>query len=69
MIEPTETESKETLDEFIDAMIAIAVQATGEGGDELLQCPRTTVVGQLDETLAARKPDLACLAAGEEDTE
>ncbi|WP_096153447.1 MULTISPECIES: aminomethyl-transferring glycine dehydrogenase subunit GcvPB [Bacillus] len=57
MIEPTETESKETLDEFIDAMIQIAKEA--ETNPEVVQeAPHTTVVGRLDETLAARKPIL-----------
>lgn len=59
MIEPTETESKETLDAFIDTMIQIAWEAENE--PELLQnAPHTTVVSRLDETLAARKPVLNC---------
>ncbi|UII54823.1 aminomethyl-transferring glycine dehydrogenase subunit GcvPB [Cytobacillus spongiae] len=62
MIEPTETESKETLDEFIDAMIQIAKEA--EENPEIVQeAPHTTVVGRLDETLAARKPVLRYLKA------
>ncbi|OZI11930.1 glycine dehydrogenase (aminomethyl-transferring) [Bacillaceae bacterium SAS-127] len=57
MIEPTETESKETLDAFIDAMIQIAKEA--EENPEIVQeAPHTTVVGRLDETMAARKPIL-----------
>lgn len=57
MIEPTETESKETLDAFIDAMIQIAREA--EETPEIVQeAPHTTVVKRLDETLAARKPVL-----------
>ncbi|MGE6375340.1 aminomethyl-transferring glycine dehydrogenase subunit GcvPB [Peribacillus muralis] len=57
MIEPTETESKETLDSFIDAMIQIAKEA--EETPELVQeAPHTTVIKRLDETLAARKPIL-----------
>ncbi|PLR99916.1 aminomethyl-transferring glycine dehydrogenase subunit GcvPB [Bacillus sp. T33-2] len=57
MIEPTETESKETLDAFIDAMIQIAREA--EENPEIVQeAPHTTVVGRLDETMAARKPVL-----------
>ncbi|WP_077213948.1 aminomethyl-transferring glycine dehydrogenase subunit GcvPB [Bacillus dakarensis] len=57
MIEPTETESKETLDEFIEAMIQIAKEA--EDNPEIVQeAPHTTVVGRLDETMAARKPVL-----------
>ena len=61
MIEPTECESKETLDAFIDAMIEIADLAQSDP-DAIAACPTTTVVGQLDETRAARKPDLASLA-------
>ncbi|MGE6258993.1 aminomethyl-transferring glycine dehydrogenase subunit GcvPB [Heyndrickxia sporothermodurans] len=57
MIEPTETESKETLDAFIDAMIQIAKEA--EENPEIVQeAPHTTVVKRLDETQAARKPVL-----------
>lgn len=57
MIEPTETESKETLDEFIDAMIQIAKEA--EDDPEIVQeAPHHTVIGRLDETRAARKPIL-----------
>src|SRR5256886_2440845 len=54
MIEPTETEAKETLDAFVDAMRAIA----GEAADrpELLkQAPEGTVVGRLDEVKAAKR--------------
>ncbi|MBT2660843.1 aminomethyl-transferring glycine dehydrogenase subunit GcvPB [Bacillus sp. ISL-45] len=57
MIEPTETESKETLDAFIDAMIQIAREA--EENPEIVQeAPHSTVVGRMDETTAARKPIL-----------
>lgn len=57
MIEPTETESKETLDAFIDAMLQIAKEA--EENPEIVQeAPHSTVIGRLDETLAARKPVL-----------
>ncbi|MBM6617312.1 aminomethyl-transferring glycine dehydrogenase subunit GcvPB [Bacillus suaedaesalsae] len=57
MIEPTETESKETLDEFIDKMIQIAKEA--EENPEIVQeAPHHTVVSRLDETTAARKPIL-----------
>ena len=62
MIEPTETESKETLDAFVAAMIEIAELAESDP-EKLLACPTTTPVGQLDETLAARKPDVASLPA------
>ncbi|WLD92033.1 aminomethyl-transferring glycine dehydrogenase subunit GcvPB [Alkalihalobacillus sp. AL-G] len=57
MIEPTETESKETLDEFIDAMIQIAKEAE-ETPEVVQQAPHTTVVKRMDETTAARKPIL-----------
>lgn len=54
MIEPTETESKETLDQFIDDLIEIAEQA--EKNPELLQAaPETLSVKRLDETKAARE--------------
>ncbi|MDY0408424.1 aminomethyl-transferring glycine dehydrogenase subunit GcvPB [Virgibacillus soli] len=57
MIEPTETESKETLDGFIDTMLTIAEEVRNE--PELVQeAPHHTVVKRLDETLAARKPVL-----------
>lgn len=57
MFEPTETESKETMDAFIETMIRIAKEA--EGNPEIVQeAPHTTVVGRLDETTAARKPVL-----------
>ncbi|MBM7646342.1 glycine dehydrogenase subunit 2 [Scopulibacillus daqui] len=57
MIEPTETESKETLDEFVDVMIQIAREA--EENPEIVQeAPHSTVVSRLDETRAARQPIL-----------
>jgi glycine dehydrogenase subunit 2 len=57
MIEPTETEGKETLDAFIEAMLEIAEEAVSEP-DLLLQAPHTTPVSRLDEARAARQPDL-----------
>jgi glycine dehydrogenase subunit 2 len=57
MIEPTETESKETLDSFIDAMIQIAKE-TEENPEIVQDAPHTTVIKRLDETKAARKPIL-----------
>ncbi|MFD2925951.1 aminomethyl-transferring glycine dehydrogenase subunit GcvPB [Halobacillus naozhouensis] len=57
MVEPTETESKETLDEFVDAMIQISNEAKED--PELVQnAPHTTIVSRMDETTAARKPVL-----------
>ncbi|MEZ7891464.1 MAG: aminomethyl-transferring glycine dehydrogenase subunit GcvPB [Candidatus Wallbacteria bacterium] len=61
MIEPTETECKERLDEFIAAMIQIAKEA--ETNPELLKnSPVNTPVSRLDETTAARNPILRCQA-------
>jgi glycine dehydrogenase subunit 2 len=57
MIEPTETETIETLDGFIEAMIAIAQEA--KNAPELVKtAPHTTPVKRLDEARAARKPVL-----------
>jgi glycine dehydrogenase subunit 2 len=57
MIEPTETESKETLDGFVDAMKAIADEAKSDP-DALHAAPTKPVRERLDETRAARKPVL-----------
>ncbi|MDF2558500.1 MAG: gcvPB [Bacillales bacterium] len=57
MVEPTETESKETLDGFCDIMIQIANEAI-QNPEIVQNAPHTTVVKRLDETLAARKPVL-----------
>ena len=57
MIEPTETESREELDLFIDAMKSIAREAE-TNPDLLLQAPHHTKVRRLDEVQAARKPVL-----------
>jgi glycine dehydrogenase subunit 2 len=57
MIEPTETESRETLDQFCDAMIRIAQEADSSP-ETLLAAPVTMPVGRLDQTRAARQPDL-----------
>ena len=62
MIEPTETETKETLDEFCDAMIAICREA--ETTPQVLKdAPSTSVVGRLDETLAVKQLDVKYSAA------
>lgn len=58
MIEPTESETKARLDEFIDTMIRIA-QEIKENPQDVLKHPLNTPVRKVDETLAARKPDLA----------
>lgn len=57
MIEPTETESKETLDAFIDAMIQISKEAD-ETPDLLKNAPTTTQIRRVDEVMAARTPVL-----------
>ena len=57
MIEPTETESKETIDEFIDVMRRIAKEAV-EKPEALREAPLTTPVRRLDETTAAKHPIL-----------
>lgn len=57
MIEPTETESKETMDAFADVMIQIAKEVE-ESPDIVLEAPHTTIIGRLDEVQAARQPIL-----------
>ncbi|HEY1390429.1 MAG TPA: aminomethyl-transferring glycine dehydrogenase subunit GcvPB [Ktedonobacterales bacterium] len=64
MIEPTETETKETLDEFIAIMRQIGEEAERQPG-LVLEAPHVTVVGRLDEALAARKPNLRWQPEGE----
>jgi glycine dehydrogenase subunit 2 len=54
MIEPTETESRETLDGFAAAMRQIA----GEGAEFLHQAPHTLDISRPDEVLAAKEPIL-----------
>jgi len=54
MIEPTETESKQTLDAFVEALRVIVA----EPADVLHQAPQTTPVCRPDDVLAARKPVL-----------
>jgi glycine dehydrogenase subunit 2 len=57
MIEPTETENKQTLDSFIQVMIDIAKEAETEP-ERVVGAPYTTIVKRLDETTAARNPVL-----------
>lgn len=59
MLEPTETESKQTLDAFIDTMLQIAEEARTQP-ELVLNAPHTTPVTRLDEATAARKPVLNC---------
>ncbi|MGB9678821.1 MAG: aminomethyl-transferring glycine dehydrogenase subunit GcvPB [Thermoanaerobacteraceae bacterium] len=55
MIEPTETESKETLDSFIEVMIKISQEAK-DNPELLKEAPHNTPVRRVDEVLAARNP-------------
>ena len=57
MVEPTETESKETIDAFIDTMKTIAQEAQ-DNPERFHEAPQTTKVRRLDETGAARNPCL-----------
>jgi glycine dehydrogenase subunit 2 len=57
LIEPTETESRETLDAFADALISIAEEALADP-DVIKTAPHTTPVRRLDEATAARQPNL-----------
>ncbi len=54
MIEPTETESKQTLDEFIAVMKKVAAEAKSDP-ESLKSAPRTTPVTRIDEVYAAKK--------------
>jgi glycine dehydrogenase subunit 2 len=57
MIEPTETETPETLDRFAAVMNEIDQQSLDDPG-AVRSAPHFTPVGRLDETAAARRPDL-----------
>ena len=58
MIEPTETESKETLDEFAEALLSIAQEAA-QNPELVKTAPHHTALRRLDETRAARHPACA----------
>ncbi len=60
MVEPTETESRESLDHFVDVMRTIYREAR-ENPDLLREAPVSTPVGRMDEAAAARQPDLRWL--------
>jgi len=57
MIEPTETENKERLDEFVEVMLKIAKEIE-QNPQEVLKAPQSASVKKIDETLAARHPNL-----------
>jgi glycine dehydrogenase subunit 2 len=59
MIEPTETESKETLDAFVEGMLQIAKEAH-DSPEILLNAPHSTPIGRVDEVHAARNLVLCC---------
>jgi glycine dehydrogenase subunit 2 len=61
MVEPTETETRETLDHFAEVMIELA-EIARTNSDALHAAPVTTEIGRLDEVAAARNMDLASLA-------
>jgi glycine dehydrogenase subunit 2 len=64
MIEPTETENKDTLDGFVEAMRSIAREVE-EDPEIVRTAPHSTVVGRLDEARAARSPDLRWRPGGD----
>jgi len=65
LIEPTETESKRTLDTFCDAMLEIAAQVEAGDIEALLAAPQKPVRSRLDETVAARNPVLTWPESGD----
>jgi glycine dehydrogenase subunit 2 len=67
MIEPTETETKETLDEFASALLRIADEARTDP-DTVRQAPHRTRLARLDETRAARRPVLRWRPSARENT-
>jgi len=64
MIEPTETETRETLDQFVSVMRQIAREAQSEP-EKVKTAPHTTPIGRLDQALAARKPNVRWTAGQE----
>jgi len=67
LIEPTETESKETLDRFITVMRALATEAKEGKTERFVGAPRLAPRRRLDETAAARKPILRWQAGNQPD--
>jgi glycine dehydrogenase subunit 2 len=57
MIEPTESENKQRLDEFVNSMIKIANECISNP-QNVLDAPHNTPVKKIDEVTAARHPDL-----------
>ncbi len=67
MVEPTETESKQAIDDFVEVMIALAELAERDP-EAFVAMPTTTPVTRLDEVRAARRPDLASLTSRPSDS-
>ena len=63
MIEPTESETQETIDDFVSALKQINAEIDEEV-DLVRNAPHTTPVARLDEALAARRPNLRWTAGG-----
>jgi glycine dehydrogenase subunit 2 len=66
MIEPTETESKETIDAFIQVMRTIAQEAK-ENPELVKTAPHNTPIGRVDDVLAAKQPVLTFKQIGARD--
>ena len=64
MVEPTETEGKETLDAAADLFIKLYHEAM-ENPEGMHAYPKTTVIGRPDEVTAARHPKLRYQRSGE----
>ena len=64
MVEPTETETRETLDAFADAIAAILLEAATDGPEIARGAPYTTPVRRLDEVAAAKHPVIRWAAGG-----
>jgi glycine dehydrogenase subunit 2 len=58
LVEPTESESKASLDQFIDTMADLAARAKSGDAESFRQAPRLAPRRRLDETRAARQPKL-----------
>ena len=67
MIEPTETESKQTLDHFSETLLKIAAEAR-ENPELLTSAPHITPIGRLDEVKAAKDLVLCCWVPDAEDS-
>ena len=68
MVEPTETQTKQTLDDFADAMKQ-NLKESKENPEIVLNAPQNTPVGRIDEVLAAKEPILSWLMMNQKDEE